>query len=86
MVDTGGETVWKTVALILVTVLLTGTPGIVYALRTWTLNSRTDLIQTRQDDVRDRLARLEVKYELLLQQVQAQQEEIHQLQTGKAAP
>jgi peptidoglycan hydrolase CwlO-like protein len=50
--ETGGG-VWKTIALVLTTILITGTPGIVYALRTWSLN----------DDVRDRLTRLEAQKE-----------------------
>jgi uncharacterized protein YpmS len=49
------ETIWKTISLVLVTILVTGTPGIVYALRTWSVNDEVHLIRDRQDNVRDRL-------------------------------
>jgi uncharacterized protein YpmS len=63
-------TIWKTIALVLVTILITGTPGIVYALRTWSLNDEVGLIRERQDDVRDRLARIEAQREDLESEIE----------------
>ena len=54
-----GYTVWKPIALVLVTILLAGSPGIVYSLRTWSLRDETKQIRERQDDVRQRLAVVE---------------------------
>jgi hypothetical protein len=63
-----------------VTILVAGAPGMIYAIRTWSVSSRVDLIQDRQDDVRDRLARVETKYDALLINFDDQKEEIHRLQ------
>ena len=54
---------WKYIATVCVTIMITGSPGLLYALRTWNLQARVDLIQQRQDDVRERLARLEAEFQ-----------------------
>jgi hypothetical protein len=71
--------VWKTVALVLVTVLLTGTPGIIYALRTWSVAEDVTLIRDRQDNVRDRLATLEAHMLNLESDVARVQQDIDEL-------
>jgi uncharacterized protein YpmS len=68
--ENGHAAIWKTIALILVTILITGTPGLVYALRTWSLNDEVGLIRERQDDVRDRLARIEAQREDLESEIE----------------
>jgi predicted nucleic acid-binding Zn-ribbon protein len=42
----------------------------VYALRTWSLNDEVGLIRERQDDVRDRLARIEAQREDLESEIE----------------
>jgi hypothetical protein len=74
--------VWKSLALVAVTILVAGAPGMIYALRTWSVTNRIDLIGTRQDDVRERLARLEVKYDALLAQQQLQEQQIRDLEAN----
>ena len=51
--------VWKAIALVLVTVLIAGSPGIIYALRTWSVANELKLVRDRQDDVRERLTAVE---------------------------
>lgn len=72
------QSVWKPIALVLVTILLTGAPGIVYALRTWTVADDLSTVRDRQDNVRDRLASLEA-------QVNEMQEDIARIELGLQA-
>lgn len=72
--------VWKSLALIVVTILIAGSPGMIYALRTWSVSTRVDLIQTRQDDVRDRLTRLEAQHEALVEKFTEQTVDLQRLQ------
>lgn len=81
-----GNTVWKPVALVLVTILLTGAPGIVYSLRTWSLRDDTAQIRERQDDVRQRLAVVEAKVEALQTEVINLRAEVRQHEINTALP
>jgi hypothetical protein len=66
---------WRYAAVVAVTILLAGAPGIVYALHTWGLGSDVEQIRDRQDDVRTRLTALEVQVRAnqdLLRDVQMQ--------------
>jgi hypothetical protein len=74
----GISAIWKTIALVLVTILLTGTPGIIYALRTWTVSEDLKLVRDRQDNVRDRLAALEVEVADLEEDILRAQSELDQ--------
>jgi hypothetical protein len=68
--------VWKWVAAILVTILLTGSPSVLYALRTWGLRDDVHEIRERQDDVRLRLTAVEVQAQLMLAEIDRLREEL----------
>lgn len=61
--------VWKAIALVCITVLVAGAPGIVYAIRTWGIANEVHVIKERQDDVRLRLGILEERNTVLEEQV-----------------
>lgn len=65
----GVASLWKWVAALLATILLTGAPSIVYALRTWDLKAEVKLLRERQDDVRGRLNTLEAENRSLQAQI-----------------
>jgi hypothetical protein len=72
--------IWKSVALVTVTVLVAGAPGMIYALRTWSVATRIDQIQERQDDVRTRLAILETRVDNMSVEQKAQLEGLVRIQ------
>lgn len=72
MATNGGSQVngvWKWLAAICLTVLISGAPGILYALRTWNTQSQVEIIRERQDDVRTRLAVLEAQHRTLVDEI-----------------
>jgi hypothetical protein len=76
--------IWKSIALICITILIAGSPGLIYALRTWSVSDEVRVVRDRQDDVRDRLARLEVQVTSLQIAHQTDLEDIRQLQAQLA--
>lgn len=75
-----GSSLWKYVATIAVTVMLAGSPGILYALRTWNINTEVKVIRERQDDVRTRLTIVEAQLRAEHDLVVDLQEQIRDLQ------
>lgn len=55
---------------VLAALLLAGSPGLVYAVRTWALVTKVDTLQDKQEDIRVRLSILETQNSQLVEQVQ----------------
>ena len=65
-----GEGVWKWIAAILAAILLSGMPGLVYAIRTPS-SAEVEVIRDRQQIVLQRLAAIEVRLNSLETQLSA---------------